>query len=215
MNIEYNNKKKVSKLKTMIFKCNQEDVKTLHFKCYKENKPLTMKDAFELLGNVNNNLVECKSFISILTKTIQSVSFKSFFFEMPPINSSLMSRQFEFVIIDAPEFENKSAEPSDFKEHMQKGKKVVSFENLRKDAILVVPCGTKASGFMDLNSFLTNATKSQIISFWKEVAKNLLFKVENNPDKKIWCSTSGLGVSWLHFRIDNKPKYYKYQDFKN
>lgn len=29
----------------------------------------------------------------------------------------------------------------------------------------------------------------------------------------VWLSTSGLGVYWLHFRIDARPKYYQYSEF--
>ncbi len=202
-----------SKSKSITLKSHQEDDKTIHFHGYSGKNPLTFKDAFELLGKSKY----LSSFTLLLTKTLQSIKFKHFFIEMPAVNSTLMTQQFEFVILDAPEFENKKADPSDFIEHMKKDKTVVSFENLRKDAMLIVPCPceTNSSGFLDLKSFLVNAKNSQIVEFWKEITKNLFFVVENHPYKKVWCSTSGLGVSWLHFRLDSKPKYYKYNDFKN
>lgn len=30
----------------------------------------------------------------------------------------------------------------------------------------------------------------------------------------LWCSTSGLGVYWLHIRLDQYPKYYTYRPYK-
>jgi hypothetical protein len=30
----------------------------------------------------------------------------------------------------------------------------------------------------------------------------------------VWLSTSGLGVYWLHVRLDTHPKYYQYQPYK-
>lgn len=33
-------------------------------------------------------------------------------------------------------------------------------------------------------------------------------------DYPIWLSTSGLGVYWLHMRLDRRPKYYTYEPFK-
>lgn len=33
--------------------------------------------------------------------------------------------------------------------------------------------------------------------------------------KKIWLSTSGLGVPWIHIRLDNSPKYYTWEPYAN
>jgi hypothetical protein len=33
-------------------------------------------------------------------------------------------------------------------------------------------------------------------------------------DERRWLSTSGLGVSWLHMRLDSTPKYYNWQPYK-
>ena len=30
-----------------------------------------------------------------------------------------------------------------------------------------------------------------------------------------WLSTAGLGVPWLHLRLDTRPKYYQYGPYKN
>ncbi|MGB1216866.1 MAG: DUF6940 family protein [Saprospiraceae bacterium] len=30
----------------------------------------------------------------------------------------------------------------------------------------------------------------------------------------MWLSTAGLGVYWLHIRMDNRPKYYKHKAYK-
>jgi hypothetical protein len=29
----------------------------------------------------------------------------------------------------------------------------------------------------------------------------------------MWLSTSGLGVAWLHIRLDSTPKYYQHQPY--
>jgi len=33
-------------------------------------------------------------------------------------------------------------------------------------------------------------------------------------DRPTWLSTAGLGVYWLHLRLDSRPKYYRYQPYK-
>ena len=34
------------------------------------------------------------------------------------------------------------------------------------------------------------------------------------PEQKLWLSSAGGGVSWLHFRIEDSPKYYVHQEYK-
>ncbi len=34
--------------------------------------------------------------------------------------------------------------------------------------------------------------------------------VQSKSHGKVWVSTSGDGVSWLHLRIDTRPKYYQH-----
>jgi len=33
-------------------------------------------------------------------------------------------------------------------------------------------------------------------------------------DRPLWVSTSGLGVAWLHVRLDARPKYYQYTPYR-
>ncbi len=32
--------------------------------------------------------------------------------------------------------------------------------------------------------------------------------------KPVWLSTAGAGVSWLHVRLDDKPKYYGHAPYR-
>jgi hypothetical protein len=180
---------------------------TIKYTALLENATLSMKEAFTLLYKDSN-------FALKLSKTLENCKFISFFFEMPPLDSSNIDKPFEFVIINSPQLANKQANPSSFLEYMIKGKKVVSFENVNKDAILIIPCKTKDLNFVDMKRFLVNANKKHIISFWKVIGKKVLEVLKDSHFQKIWCSTSGLGVSWLHFRIDSIPKYYKYLPYK-
>jgi hypothetical protein len=29
----------------------------------------------------------------------------------------------------------------------------------------------------------------------------------------LWLSTAGMGVSWLHLRLDSRPKYYRHRSY--
>jgi hypothetical protein len=38
-------------------------------------------------------------------------------------------------------------------------------------------------------------------------------KTSSGTAKPVWFSTSGMGVAWLHFRLDERPKYYTFRAF--
>ena len=85
-------------------------------------------------------------------------------------------------------------------------KYVFAFENLSKDTILVVPTPRNNKSFAHIKQFIDEASSLQQKEFWKYVA-NECKKMLKKHDR-IWVSTHGLGVSYLHIRISYKPKYY-------
>lgn len=44
--------------------------------------------------------------------------------------------------------------------------------------------------------------------------KTYLNKLTFQPNKKLWLSTHGKGVSWLHVRIDKTPKYIMCKEYR-
>jgi hypothetical protein len=54
------------------------------------------------------------------------------------------------------------------------------------------------------------AAQSQIENLWRETGRAMR---ENLSERKLWLSTSGLGVSWLHIRLDSYPKYYQHRPY--
>lgn len=98
------------------------------------------------------------------------------------------------------------------------------FKNLGGDAILVAPNDwssfksepSSTSYCAHLANFIRGASEEQIVQMWRLVAETLkerlLLKTSNTGP--IWFSTAGTGVAWLHFRLDDRPKYYLYRPFK-
>jgi hypothetical protein len=85
--------------------------------------------------------------------------------------------------------------------------------NLRRDATLIVPTPMKeASAYGHLASFVRNGPEEQRHALWRTVGLTMTRLV--NP-KPIWLSTAGGGVTWLHVRIDQRPKYYGYQPYQS
>ena len=44
------------------------------------------------------------------------------------------------------------------------------------------------------------------------LARELLARIDY---RTLWLSTSGLGVAWLHLRLDHEPKYYQYAPYRD
>ena len=138
---------------------------------------------------------------------LQSSAFKSYFFETPSIKrDSVDKKDFEFVLVSAPALHNIKADVNAFAEYFDCKKKertVTSFLNLGGDARLVVPCPQGAAGelshYSSLAPFMRGADREQIRDLWSEAARATLERV-NRSEEKLWLSTSGTGVYWLHVR---------------
>ena len=150
-------------------------------------------------------------FISLLADAPMS----AYFWETPPVNRSSADREFEFVLVDSPKLADIDPDPSDFQQQFKSAtKEVVTFPNLGNDALLVVPCPiANTVARTHLASFVRFAPESQKHLLWQTVGRLLAQKL-NEQEQPIWVSTSGLGVHWLHVRLDSGPKYYTYKPYK-
>ena len=87
----------------------------------------------------------------------------------------------------------------------------VPVSRMSKDAILIVPQPVaEASAYGHLAAFVRLAPVPQRQSLWSAVGETLGRRVGEKP---VWLSTAGTGVSWLHVRLDDRPKYYGYPPY--
>lgn len=144
----------------------------------------------------------------MLTKT----GFDAFFWENRPFSAATLSKPYECNLVRSKTLAVQSPDRNTFREHFDNEKEVVSFWNLGNDARLVAPV-PKNSGddFTHIGKFLRKADKKQTDAFWRTAAVETLKRIS---DKPVWLSTSGLGVFWLHVRIDRYPKYYQTEEYK-
>jgi hypothetical protein len=81
---------------------------------------------------------------------------------------------------------------------------VVAFANLGGDAFLVAPTPrAEPATYTHLAAFARGAPTTQQHAF-----------TERLSDRPLWLSTNGLGVAWLHARLDSRPKYYSYPPYR-
>ena len=138
----------------------------------------------------------------------------AFFWEHPPLVAELLDEQYEVVLHEASSFEDRQPNEQAFAAHFAADQAVAVFDNLGKNARLIVPAKIGTSEiYKHLGVFLANADKAQVRSLLQETGRQVLKSLENG--QRIWLNTSGLGVIWLHVRLDTRPKYYKTKAYKN
>ncbi len=173
-------------------------------KLYQNEEPLTFSVFFRLLQDDHD-------FAGWYTELLKSSPFTSYFWEHPPLTTSNFACGAEFVMIDAPVLESMRPNTEAFRSHFA-GEDIVTFRNLGGDAMLIVPSPADSSpGHAHLATFLHEAPDSQVRALWRSVGQTIC---KSLTDKPIWLSTSGLGIAWLHIRLDSSPKYYQHQPYK-
>lgn len=168
-----------------------------------EERPFTTQ---QILQNWQSDESFRRFFINLLA----DAPFDAYFWETPPLTTSLLERPFEFVLVDAPALASVPAQRHAFANYFN-NEPVVDFPNLGGDAHLVVPCPQKPpDAFAHLATFSRIAPLDQQHQFWQRVGLVVMNAMGERP---LWLSTSGLGVYWLHVRLDARPKYYTFRPY--
>jgi hypothetical protein len=119
--------------------------------------------------------------------------------------------------IETDKFKNVKQDYSSFQEHINNkdniNKYAISFYNLDKSCILVIPVPQQDKNFTHIKDFMDNAEPKQQKEFWKFAA--IQIKKRLKTQDTVYINTHGLGIPYFHLRIDNTPKYYVSNDLKN
>ena len=154
------------------------------------------------------------AFRSWFNALLAGLSFTAFRWETPPVSALTASRPFEFVVLDSPDLARRP-DPDAFVEHFQcqPHSDVLVFPNLGGDAIMVVPRPVApASAYGHLAAFVRDAPERQQDALWQAVGDAMARRMSARP---VWLSTAGAGVSWLHVRLDDRPKYYGFAPYRS
>jgi hypothetical protein len=171
---------------------------------------------------VINLWIHSKKFRKEFSKLLADVPFKAYLWKCVSLDS--LSKHFEFNVSNSKKLARVSTKAGPyrkyFKVHGAKTGSVISFMNNNNDTYLIVPYGQRDSKkYRDLASFMRKGSGEQIDKLWKifggEVlriynARYPVFPSKSTENKPLWINTHGLGIYWLHLRIDIKPKYYVY-----
>ncbi|MCP4804810.1 MAG: hypothetical protein GY913_30005 [Proteobacteria bacterium] len=111
-----------------------------------------------------------------------------------------------FVVLPSSAVASLSPDPSAFRGHFG-ASPVASFWNLGGDTRLVAPAPFGA--YPHLQAFLERASLHTVDELWKQIGREIL--AWEGP---LYLSTHGLGVPWLHVRLDPRPKYYRHAPYR-
>lgn len=147
------------------------------------------------------------------TEALAGMPYAAFCLELPPLSAANGGRPAEFVVVDSRLLRRTLPDPAPFAGPLaaQDGD-VVVFRNLGGDAELVVPQPSAAPGSTHLAVFLRTTRPAVIDLLWRRVAETTLARLGPEP---LWVSTAGLGVAWLHVRLDRVPKYYRHAPYRD
>lgn len=151
-----------------------------------------------------------------LTDALVAVPFAAYYWEARPVSPSDGDATFESVVLDAPALARGHADFTPFHEPLgdARAPAVRRFPNLSGDAELIVPApGDNPAGYPHLAAFLRTAPTEQIHALWIELARGVTEWLDTRGTR-VWVSTAGLGVSWLHLRLDSRPKYVKWSAYR-
>lgn len=168
-----------------------------------DEAPLSFRELIRLLEHDDE-------FAAWYTRLLADTDFEAFYWEHPPLTLEGIDRDAEFVLLNAPTLAAFQAEPAPFRSIFDAASDegIVVLPNLSGDAILIVPSPVAANdAYTHLAAFLRHAPEDQIRSLWRQTANTVSQNIGSAPK---WLSTAGLGVAWLHIRLDTRPKYYSH-----
>lgn len=175
------------------------------FQLLENESPVSHRRFLELLAGDQNFVVFYNSYL-------ENCDFEAFFWENKPLTQYNLNKIYECNLVQSELLAGVKPDTQTFSSYFKSTQNVVSFPNLGGDAKLIVPCpDTNPDVYTHIGNFVRKAPKQQIMKFWKRVGSDMLNEISNKPK---WLSTSGIGVFWLHVRIDTIPKYYQTEEYK-
>jgi hypothetical protein len=152
-------------------------------------------------------------FRAFFNQLLADAPFTACFWETPPVTSASLDQAFECVIVDSPALAGVTAAPAAFAAYFDSARnRVTDFPNLGRDAWLVVPCPQGPEPvYAHLAAFARSGPVTQQQALWQRVGECVTSRLSDRP---LWVSTSGLGVYWLHVRLDSFPKYYTWRPYR-
>ena len=172
-----------------------------------EGNQLTFREVIQLW-------CEEADFRSFFVSVLKASAFETYRWETPSVTLQSQDKPFESVLINHPGL---AAIPDrfTFKSYftpLDKNAGIVAFDNLGRDAVLITASPKDENDvFNHLARFTRSASAAQNDALWRMVGEEMKKRVGAS---RVWLNTAGDGVSWVHIRLDDRPKYYRYVPYR-
>lgn len=158
-------------------------------------------------GKVSSRItVFKKSSKSNMLSTTNLLSLRNELINQPGQDYYIQEHQGKLEIVKTKRKLAINADEKPYEEYIKMAKKqnlkYTQFYNLSGDTLLFIPTISKASP--NITHFAKNTNKEEWLGLWKVVKQHL----NKNKNKKLFISTHGHGVDYLHVRLEEHPKYY-------
>lgn len=159
-------------------------------------------------ADLKHHLTSDPKFRKEIINILKTSKFQEYLFQCDKLNPN---KYFTFTLIDYPALlkvsQNNTCDYNAFAEHFTNTCKVCAFPNIGKNAILISP------NYKNNKNTNTNITNYKTIaSYFRSASDNdlnrLLKVIGENVYEGCYLSTHGMGVNYLHVRIEKTPKYY-------
>jgi len=177
---------------------------------------LYVDDEQAMYGDFIRLLHQKKVFRTHFIQLLESIPFWAWQWETPPVTSGTLNQPFEFVVHNSPSIDL-PPDPTPFNQYFKRANlansgSIVVFDNLGGDARLISPVPHEPDiNYSHIGVFTKNAPFEQQHALWSKTGEVTEKNIAEHP---LWLNTAGGGVAWVHIRLDNRPKYYRYQPYK-
>ncbi len=130
--------------------------------------------------------------------------------ECAPVSAATMDAPVQMVLLPNRRIAGLRANPGPLRQYFSPAGEPVAFWSLGGDSRLVCPSGP--GDFPQLHAW-ANTPGADHAALWRLVGLELQAWWSNTPEP-LWLSTHGLGVPWLHVRLDPRPKYIHHARFR-
>jgi hypothetical protein len=175
------------------------------YRVLRDGRPVPYRDVLDAMH-------DDAAFRGFFVDLLATAPYAAYRWETPPVSLASGGREFEFVLLDSPfldvepdghAFANQFAAAGD--------KPITGFANLGGDAHLIVPCPRAPVGaYAHLAAFVRSAPDEQNHALGQQVGAALRQRL---GERRLWLSTAGGGVAWVHVRLDTRPKYYGFRAY--
>jgi len=194
---------------------------------YKDGRAITWRMSLEVLASNTADANDFRNLHALIFAGGNELNpFEDYFWECNPVSlHTLDSTVYEFVLIHATLMHEKETNPDAFNDKFVNHMGTLDCLQFMtpspppKGTNLLAPSrapGTDLPVYRSMGSFFRGAPEQQLHNMLHLLGSHMpeRMRARGDPTLPLWLSTAGYDIAWLHIRLDDKPKYYRFKEYK-